>query len=350
MTEFQVVRVAGSPYERGLEYGRQARDLIQELARGVLPEQLRSRTGLAGEEIAAAALAYDQPISDFSPEIHSELRGLAAGAGLEWHELLMINAYKEIERTSPIADAEPPQDCTSVALSPQRTEADHLVAQNIDMHWAYRDLGIILELTSSSGVRMLTWTVAGTLGQTGINSLGLGRAGNGVHAPGWRRGVPSAVLTRKLLEQSTVAEVQELCSATERASSVNYMVADASGYIADLELTVTETFALHPGSGRLVHTNHFCSPAPAAHGTYPRIEGSLLRFDRMTELVGDSSKLMPSDLMRFLSDHQSAPDSICAHEHERQTVASCVLEPAAGRIHISKGIPCESPYQTLALT
>lgn len=349
MTAFQVVRAAGAPYERGFDYGRQVKDLIHRLAREVLPEQLQLSSGLGRDAISEKALAYDQPIADFSREVHAELQGMAAGAGIEWHEALMINAYKEIERTS-LADSEPPQDCTGVALSRQRTGSGHLIAQNVDMHSAYRDLGIILELTSSSGVRMLSWTIAGTLGQTGINSLGLGRAGNGVHVPGWRRGVPSAILTRKLLEQSTVSDAQALCSATERASSVNYLVADASGGIADLELTVTETFALAPTSGCLVHTNHFCSPEPAERHSYPRYEGSLLRFSRMAGLVGDSSKLTTSDVMRFLSDHESAPDSICAHEDTRQTVASCVLEPAVGRIHISRGIPCKSPYQTFALS
>jgi isopenicillin-N N-acyltransferase like protein len=65
------------------------------------------------------------------------------------------------------------------------------------------------------------------------------------------------------------------------------------------------------------------------------------------------------DLKRFLADHEGQPPSICRHPHDGpehpsvsargRTIASLIAEPAAGRLHVSRGNPCQAAYATYRL-
>jgi isopenicillin-N N-acyltransferase-like protein len=63
-----------------------------------------------------------------------------------------------------------------------------------------------------------------------------------------------------------------------------------------------------------------------------------------------------ADPRAILRDHSGYPRSICRHptsdpETGRfRTVMSVVIEPQEGRLHVSRGNPCERPYETYALS
>ena len=60
-------------------------------------------------------------------------------------------------------------------------------------------------------------------------------------------------------------------------------------------------------------------------------------------------------IKQLLSDHHGYPTSICRHPNPdpaigwQRSVVSVVLEPAVGRMHLSRGNPCESPYEVYLL-
>ncbi len=57
-----------------------------------------------------------------------------------------------------------------------------------------------------------------------------------------------------------------------------------------------------------------------------------------------------------LQDHEGYPRSICRHANEDpqtgewQTVFSVIIEPDQQRMHVSRGTPCEHPYETYELS
>ena len=55
------------------------------------------------------------------------------------------------------------------------------------------------------------------------------------------------------------------------------------------------------------------------------------------------------DVKRFLSDHFGYPTSICRHGGGMQTVVSMISEPAARRMHVASGNPCQHRYVTYSL-
>jgi isopenicillin-N N-acyltransferase-like protein len=80
----------------------------------------------------------------------------------------------------------------------------------------------------------------------------------------------------------------------------------------------------------------------------------------MRELLsGKFGHLTVDDLKRFLADHQGYPTSICRHPHSGpdhasvsargRTTASLIAEPAASRLHVSRGNPCQAGYTSYQL-
>ena len=61
-------------------------------------------------------------------------------------------------------------------------------------------------------------------------------------------------------------------------------------------------------------------------------------------------------LKEVMRDHEGFPRSICRHANDDlktgfwETVFSIIIEPQLRRMHVSRGQPCEHPYETYALS
>jgi isopenicillin-N N-acyltransferase-like protein len=59
--------------------------------------------------------------------------------------------------------------------------------------------------------------------------------------------------------------------------------------------------------------------------------------------------LTVSDLKTFLSDHSGHPTAICRHDGDSRTVAGIIAEPAARRMHVAAGNPCQARFATYSM-
>jgi hypothetical protein len=347
-----VVEVEGEPYQLGYAHGRRCADLIARFARIGMPRYLGTPTVEILDELRDPLAAYAASIQEAAPHLFEEIRGIADGAGLAFEEALLLQLRPELGYVR----RKRSQGCTSIGVRAERSATSAaLVAQNVDMPIELGEYGIVLHLRPRSGPPILCWTLAGVVGQTGINAWGLGRCGNVVMSPGWRVGVPTAVLFRLALEQRTVGDVADLCARLPRAKSNNFLLCDRDDRVECLELTVEDQRALEAGpDGVVVHANHYRHPDLVPHDVGPYGEGSRLREKRIGELAGGKvGRIGEDDLRAWLSDHANAPHSICGHGAPGlQTLASCVLNPAEGRLWISRGNPCVAGHRcyTLAST
>jgi isopenicillin-N N-acyltransferase like protein len=214
-------------------------------------------------------------------------------------------------------------------------------------------LGVILHLQPDHGPRILTWTLAGVVGQTGLNSAGLVRCGNVLFAPGWRTGVPTSFLFRRLLEQESLQDALTLCTSVARAKSNNILLADSTDRVVDIEMTVETECYLYPTDGVLCHTNHYCHPELEPFDRFTEQQDSRLRLARLQELLAEGESWDENRLGQVLSDHANAPHSICKHpqdsKHAIKTIASCVMTPALGRMRVSFGNPCSGERLSLSV-
>ncbi len=346
---FPVVEAAGSPYELGYQHGRRCAELITRFARVGMPEYLGCPPAQLLPIVGDQLPAYARCIERDAPHLVEEIRGIAAGAGLAFEEALVLQLRPELGYVR----RRRKEACTSLGLrAAASATGSPLIAQNVDMTLELLEYGIILHLTPRSGPAILTWTLAGVVGQTGINSWGLGRCGNVVFSAGWRVGVPTAILFRLALEQRTVADVVDLCARLPRAKSNNFLICDAGDHVASLELTVDEQRVVEPeGDGIVVHANHYRHPDLVPMDVGPYGEGSRLREKRIAELAGGRrAPIGETELQDFLSDHANAPHGICGHGAPGlQTIAACVLNPGQGRLWVSRGNPCAAGYHLYTL-
>lgn len=339
-----LIEVSGTHREMGRQFGEQLRDSVNDYAEMWLATASR-RSGLDRDALLAPMPSFVHVIEEYAPRLAEEVRGVADGAGIPEMVAFSIQIRMELLYAGP-----PPQSCTTFALTGARTTTGQaIVGQNVDLDEGVERFGVILKMKPEDTPAVMMYTSPGLISYVGMNDAGLAVHGNLLLSPGWRPGFPRYLLTRLMLEHSTVDDALEAGLRPPRASSRNLILGDSEGTIANVELTVDDARVLRSNEGELLHTNHYLAADFGDIGKGSRPVGSSHhRLDRIQELVSSSDgPLSVNDLKGFFRDHDGYPGSICAHVRENstsKTVASLISEPAAGRMHVAPGSPCESEY------
>ena len=339
-----LVEVAGGHREMGRQFGEQARDRVRAYSEMWLGKA-SARSGLSRDQLLAQMTGFVRAIEAYAPHLAEEVRGVAEGAGIPEMEAFSIQVRMELLHAGP-----PPPSCTTFALTGAHTATGGtIVGQNVDLDAEVEDFGLILKMKPDDAPAVLMYVSPGLVSYVGLNESGLAVHGNLLNAPGWRAGFPRYLLTRLMLEESTVADALEAGLRPRRASSRNLIVGDATGNIADLELTVDDHRVLRSDDGVLVHTNHYLADGLRDLGeTHRPPDSSDHRQRRMAGLLSGAERPIAIEtLQEFFRDHDGYPGSICAHPRPTstsKTVASLISEPAAGRLHAAFGSPCQHDY------
>jgi isopenicillin-N N-acyltransferase-like protein len=101
------------------------------------------------------------------------------------------------------------------------------------------------------------------------------------------------------------------------------------------------------------HSAHQSLPASRAgeHQRTSELIQSRPRQDRIDRLLSSGTANTVDRLKDILSNHEEHPRSICRHANADpgvghwQTVFSVIIEPEARCMHLTRGLPCESPYE-----
>ena len=233
--EFDVIELAGDPFQRGRQYGARAAGAIHENV-AVYLELIEAHGGLAPDAALSAARGFRPALATHAPLLLQEMRGIADGAGCPLDHVLLINARSELMGTFGAGTvAAGGGECTSLAATPEATRgASTLLAQNWDWHTAVRPEPVLLHVHLSGGLEVLTLTEAGQVGKIGLNSAGLGVCLNFLShtdAPGQAGegtpGVPVHVLLRLMLESPGLDRAVHLAYTLPRAGSANVLLAHA---------------------------------------------------------------------------------------------------------------------------
>jgi isopenicillin-N N-acyltransferase-like protein len=366
---FPIVRVSGSAYERGRQYGEQARGRVRRSI-GAYDGMYRYFADWDWARASREARRFLPRIEDFSPAAAAELAGIADGAGVERTDVLAVNLRTEVmyaARVRNAAAARAPEECSVFGCVTDRPGAPVVVGQNWDWAPFAMDTVVVLQCEPDDAPPFVTVVEAGLLAKFGVNGAGLALMTNALACTEdvGDPGVPYHVMLRSMLACCTTAEALALLESASRSSSANYLLVDESGRAVNVEARPGDLRALHrldpDRRGVLLHTNHFVAPDFGADGPtvidYADLveSTSQFRLSQITSAVGASED--PTDLDVYaaaLTDHTDYPDSVCRHpdtalpkEERSLTVASVLVDLTARRVRLSEGPACATGYEDL---
>jgi isopenicillin-N N-acyltransferase like protein len=265
-TPFPLIEVSGAPHKRGRQYGRLAADRIRKGVAHYTAQLDRLNLDRAG--VAELVRVYTPVIERFDPTHLEEMRGIASGADMELADIVLLNARTEILKLAekPALRAALADGCTAVAVMPEATADGRLIhAQNWDWKAECVETAVVLHVHRDDGPDILTFTEAGGLARSGMNSAGIAITANYLQSDRDYRdiGVPLALIRRKVLEQAYLALAMQAVHSTAKSAANNMMVsgsgARGDAIAIDFECAPDETFQVFPERGVLVHANHFVS-------------------------------------------------------------------------------------------
>lgn len=351
MDRYREIEVGGLPREMGRQIGEAAGEEIRgfcDVAMSLVNKFVRVSSATADDLVARALQCAER----YSPDMIEELRGMAEAARVSIEQVMLLQCRNQLQ---PDSDA----GCTSLSLAADgRHRTCALVAQNWDNDPDLQPFTIVLTRRPVGKPALMTVTQAGIIAYIGFNEAGIGVCLNTLPAPARSVGVPHYFTVRGIYEADSLEGAVQAVRRSDRAVPANIMLATPQGP-ADLEVTLDHVHVLQDASlGGVTHTNH-CRHPELLHlnEQFSELIQSHARQRRIDHLL-DLSHHGPDleALKRLLRDHDGFPRSICRHTNDDpktgiwETLFSVIIEPQARRMHVSRGTPCERPYEVYCLS
>lgn len=344
MRTFKLVEIkAAAPFERGGQYGEQAREKILEGIEDY--KRLFAETNsMDWDIIKKKAYSYIPLIEETFPDIMDEVKGIAAGAGVGIDEIMVLNCRYEITKFPR------PNECTSFAILPEASEDNKTyVGQNWDYRAGILDNVVMLHVQETDGTRIFGLAEAGQVIRNGFNSHGIGLCANNLQSiyDSGGLGIPVTILRRKVLSCRAFDQAKDLIINAQRSVSCNFMLASAEGRALDLETYPGGVDLIQPVDGVITHANHFVvNPKNEALEATPRDK-------RLEQLLREKQgSINIKHIKRCLSDHENYPKAICRHPSDVSkrlgmrsiTVAGVIYDFKDGTAYVCAGPPCEGEF------
>jgi isopenicillin-N N-acyltransferase-like protein len=346
---FPLIELSGNAHERGLQHGRAMADRIK---RGIaMYAESLMRNGVDWPELERRAEALVPTIEAFDAAYVEEMRGIARGADVPFAGIVLMNARTEmVVGARKARERSLPDGCTAALALPEATADGVLLhGQNWDWRADCAETGVLLRIRREDGPDILTFTEAGGLARSGLNSAGIGLTANALECDrDYRRGpgVPLPFIRRKVLESAFLAEAVRTIFATAKLGSnhmaVSHALRHGGGEAFGFECAPDETFWLAPDRGLYVHANHWISDAARAKVKETGLAEtpcSIYRDKRVREqLSPDRGRLTLEHFRQAFFDDHASPWSVCRPPRPNNrgamvaTAAMILMRPGEGHL------------------
>lgn len=366
----RVIELSGdSPFERGIQYGAAAADLI---ADGIAyyRQAFQRQARLSWEEALRYVRQWEPLIQRDFPDLLEDMRGIARGAEVRFEEILALNCRGELiydnwnRAQDPASHTREETDgCTSFSLTDEGAGDGHVYAgQNWDWRHAVRGTVVVLRIVQPPKPTLIMQVEAGQIGRHGASSAGIALNANGLGGRFDQRvGVPQTVVRRAVLDSPTISKALDVLVHTQAHIASNALLTDRSGFTVDLETTPGAYGWEYARDGVIVHGNHYQAfvPPQLADHHRPFSSDSLLRVPQAraglrAAATAEKSVDVRTAIRSAMSDHLGHPDSLCAHPDQQldpldrwSTILSSCVDLTTGDYYIAGGTPCENPYELI---
>jgi len=247
----------GTPHERGLAHGRALAREIRAVV-NLWKEDLERTYACRADEVIARfldATGFVRSMQERLPDLWDEVRGLAAGCGVD---LATITAFQMVDELWLNGEEAMAAHCTCVGFDPT-PEDPALLAQTIDVERFRDGFQTVLRIQDlDTGVEALVMTCAGLIGLNGLNNHGVGVCCNAqMQLAHEDCGLPVACVVRGVLAQRSQEEAAAFLHEVPHASGQSYLLGGPRGAEA-YECSPNGVAVVGPqGQGGAVwHTNH----------------------------------------------------------------------------------------------
>ncbi len=353
--QLPLIHIYGSHYQMGCQIGEACREQIRhdiESAHTLISDAY-DQLQLTWEGAQIQARKYIPFAQERYPRYVQELEGIAAGAGVSFDDVAVVNAMEAVT-----SDALHLTKCTSMAVSPERSASGQvLVAHNED--WLPEDEPdvFMVEARPDDEPPFLAMTYGGLLPNIGVNAYGIAQCCDSVRPADSRIGIPRIIVSRAVLAARTPGEAIQQTLVHHRAAGYNHLIVHESGEIYNVEVSARRFALLYAEDGLIVHTNHYLDPQMQAVETDPdELIATRVRYFRALRLLKATDMHTILTLQTIQKDHINHPDSICNHANQAEnpldrekTITALVIDPSTRQIHATWGNPCENSYFTFQL-
>ncbi len=344
---FPVIKLRGTPEERGRQHGRQLKDRIHRTV-----EFYKNQFLIPEKDILGISRGFQANTRAFCTNLFLEIEALADAADVDPLWIYALNGRTELLNLNPM-------ECTTIAFKKQG-----LMGQNWDWDMEIESLAVILDIEipdieipdieTHTSTRILTMTEPGMIGKIGMNSHGVGVCLNFMsianYSPG---GIPLHVLLRAILESKDLAAARSVITSHCLGKVCNLLIADKNGQMENIEIAGNEFFSL-PVKDRFVHTNHFLTKVDYDLKLFPNSTG---RFRRASELMDAVSTPSIRAMKKILKDRGDETAPICRKRFSHPwltddtsiTVATLIMDFHALDFHITRGNPFDNSFSVFSL-
>lgn len=228
--------VEGTAKERGHAYGSQFRDAIRDfLEREVFAAFVGKPA--TKEQMREYAAACGRVVRSECPMVADECDGIAAGAGLTFDDIMLINLHEEFYHRTPLPKH---GHCTAVAVGPADSGNGHAyVGQTWDWMASVAGKSRVTEWRRPGGVSVLAYGFPGMPVGAGVSAEGIAlcwtSAALGEKGQSPRVGIPSYTLIAHLLAQKDMDAVIREAKKNKHAGWFTFVMADAAGRLVNIE-------------------------------------------------------------------------------------------------------------------
>ena len=352
MNKIPMIAISGKPYQRGYEYGKQAKAQIQLNIRNY-QKLFQDRKNIDHDQALMITQTFQQAIDSYEHSYTEEMQGIAKGAEVDYEDILMINCRSELL----FSDNEVTQACTAFSILPEANiEHKTYAGQTWDFAKMQREAMINLKISYEDNTKMIIFTEAGLIGGKGMNNYGIAMTLNALNTSKTCIGLPLHLRMRSVLEAKTLASAYQKAVNGLISCSATFILTHRDGLALGVELTPDDFDVILPNQGIITHTNHILSSRLKIKDNNRLTGSTFVRLCSINELIYHQPKINLSFLKQLLQDHRGYPNSICVHSDDTQpkmkqiaTNQAIIMNLSDQIIYYTYGNPCENEFEIIDL-
>lgn len=352
----------GSAKEIGKQHGEQGKEeVIQSLE--TYEKLFQGYQHISWSEAKERALAHLKAIEAYDPQMVEEMEGIAEGAGVDFEDILALNARSEIALAG-YKGAAFSDGCTAIAVMPPVT-SDTIIGQNWDWKGTQQKSLLLLDIQRESKPDITMVTEGGIIGKIGFNSAGVGVCFNALITDKKSEEIPIHLGLRAVLNSYSLTEAASRIKDGQIAAAASFLIGsddgNGNGMAVNAEVSPFGIDYVGGNDGKLVHTNHLCSDFIKQHlkdMNEFRYDDSMLRKMRAEQLVNTAiakgDPINEESFKTWLSDTFNAPNAINhfpndrAPEHrQNETVFSIIMNLSKRKMLLCIGKPSEGHFEEI---